>query len=185
VSLAQLVKLHLKPIVLLLPPPVGGAASHLIGGFHVPLQEQTNWCWSAVSAGVAARAGAVWQQCNIAGLELGQTCCPMGTNPAACNVAYYLDLALTRVGRFGGMVGGAAPLAQVTPKIDADLPVCVRIGWSGGGGHFVAIAGYSTSSVGTFIDVEDPLNSASTVTLAVLQTMYKGTGTWTHTYWTT
>ena len=184
-ALAPAISTNLKPIS---TPAVagglGGAVAHHIPGFHVPLQEQTNWCWAAVAVGVAARAGAVWQQCNVASQELGQTCCPPGTNPAACNVPYYLDRALTRVGHFRSMITGAAPLvAQVAPEIDADRPVGVRIGWAGGGGHFLAIAGYSTVG-GQFLDVEDPWYAASTVTYAVLQTAYKGNGTWTHTFWT-
>lgn len=183
-ALALIVSSNLAPIGVLPPAPPGGGAAHVIPGFGVPHQEQTNWCWSAVSAGVAARAGIAWQQCDIASLELAQTCCPKGTNAGVCNVAYYLDRALTRVGHYGSIQYSAATLAQVTPEIDADRPVCLRIGWTGGGGHFIAVAGYSTSG-GTFIDVEDPWYAASTVTLAALQTAYRGRGTWTHTYWTT
>ena len=51
-----------------------------------------------MAVGVAARSGAAWQQCNIAGLELGQHCCPAGMNPGACNVPYYLA-ALAEVSR--------------------------------------------------------------------------------------
>ena len=104
--------------------PLGGGPACHIPGFHVPLQEQTNWCWAAVAVGVAARYGAVWQQCNLAGLELGQQCCPAGTNPGACNVPYYLDRALARVGHFRAMVAGAAPLnPQVIAEINANRPV--------------------------------------------------------------
>jgi hypothetical protein len=82
------------------------------------------------------------------------------------------------------MIPGAIPLmAGVAPEINADRPVGARIGWSGGGGHFIAIAGYSTNG-GQFLDVEDPWYSASTVTYAVLQTAYEGSGAWTHTYYT-
>jgi hypothetical protein len=184
-ALAKIIAKNLNPIGgPFLAAPLGGGPACQIPGFHVPLQEQTNWCWAGVAVGVAARYGAVWQQCNLAGLELGQQCCPAGTNPGACNVPYYLDRALARVGHFRTMIAGAAPFTpQVTAEINASRPVGVRIGWSGGGGHFVAIAGYSTNG-GQFVDVEDPWYSASTVTYAVLQSAYKGTGTWTHTYWT-
>lgn len=184
-ALAPVIAQNLTPISgPFLAAALGGGPAHHIPGFHVPLQEQTNWCWAGVAAGVAARYGAVWQQCNLAGLELGQHCCPAGTNPGVCNVPYYLDRALTRVGHFATMMAGAAPLnSQVITEINANRPVGVRIGWSGGGGHFVAIAGYSTNG-GQFVDVEDPWYSASTVTYAVLQSAYKGTGAWTHTYWT-
>src|SRR5258708_39510268 len=109
--LAPAVSTNLKPISTpAVAAGLGGAVAHHIPGFHVPLQEQTNWCWAAVSVGVAAHAGAVWQQCNVAGQELGQNCCPAGTNSGPCNVPYYLDRALTRVGHFRAMIAGTAAL---------------------------------------------------------------------------
>lgn len=181
--LASVIAFHLKPVgVPLLAAALGGGPTYHIAGFHVPLQEQTNWCWAAVAVGVAARYGAAWQQCNIASLELGQHCCPAGTNPGACNVPYYLDRALSRVDHFATMITGVASLSpQVITEINANRPMGVRIGWAGGGGHFIAIAGYSTNG-GQFVDVEDPWYSASTVAYTVLQNAYKGTGSWTHTY---
>ena len=86
-ALAKIIAKNLNPIGgPFLAAPLGGGPACQIPGFHVPLQEQTNWCWAGVAVGVAARYGAVWQQCNLAGLELGQQCCPAGTNPGACNV---------------------------------------------------------------------------------------------------
>lgn len=183
--LAHVIAQSLKPVGgPFLAAPLGGGPAYHILGFHVPLQEQTNWCWAAVAVGVAARYGAAWQQCNLAGLELGQHCCPAGTNPVACNVPYYLDRALTRVGHFRSMVAGSVPLnPQAITAINANEPIGVRIEWPGGTGHFIAIAGYSTNG-GQFVDVEDPWYSASTVSYATLQTAYKATGAWTHTYWT-
>ena len=162
---------------------LGGGPVHRVPGFHVPLQEQTNWCWAAVAAGVAAHYGAVWQQCNLAGLELGQQCCPAGINACLCNVPYYLDCALIRVSHFRAMMFGVASFnPEVMTEINANFPIGVRIGWSDGSGHFLAIAGYSTNGR-QFVDVEDPWWSASTVTYAWLQSGYQG-GVWTHTYWT-
>jgi hypothetical protein len=184
VPLSPVIVSNLAPIVGAHARYLGGGTAYHIVGFHVPLQEQDNWCWAAVAKGVAAHVGAVWQQCDIAGLELGQSCCPAGTNSGVCNLPWYLDLALTRVGHFRAMVGSPAPLVpQVSHEIHAHHPVGVRIGWSGGGGHFVAIRGYSTHG-GQFVDVEDPWYHASTVTYAVLLSAYQGTGSWTHTYWT-
>ncbi|MFO0899241.1 MAG: hypothetical protein U0836_17595 [Pirellulales bacterium] len=42
--------------------PLGGGPAYRIPGFHVPLQEQSNWCWAGVALGVAARQGAMWQR---------------------------------------------------------------------------------------------------------------------------
>jgi hypothetical protein len=186
--LAQVIAQNLQPIggALAVLPVIGVHPAHHIPGFHVPRQEQTNWCWAAVAAGVAAHYGAVWQQCDIAGLELGQHCCTAGKNSGVCNVPYFLDLALTRVGHFETMKDTAVPLSPyVIAEISADRPLGVRVGWGGAGddGHFLAIAGYSTIGE-QFVDVEDPWWSASTVPYAVLRSAYQGDGSWTHTYWT-
>ncbi len=85
------------------PPAPPGAPIHVHGfidGFHVPFQEQDNWCWAAVAAGVAAKHGAMWQQCDIARQELGQCCCPPGLNSCVCNVPYYLECASSGCGGF-------------------------------------------------------------------------------------
>jgi hypothetical protein len=185
VPLAQVISANLLPIGGVSAPAFGPVAAHYIRGFHVPRQEQTNWCWSAVAKGVAAHIGAVWQQCDIASLELGQSCCPAGLNSGACNIPWYLDRALMRVGHFGGVFGGVAAFAQLAVEIAAKRPVGVRIGWAGGGGHFIAIRGYSIVGPLHLIDVEDPWYAASVATYAGLQTAYKGSGTWTHSYWTT
>jgi hypothetical protein len=81
------------------------------------------------------------------------------------------------------MAGTIPLIPRVIAEIDANRPVGVRIGWSGGGGHFIAIAGYSTNGA-EFVDVEDPWYAASTVNWNVLLHAYKGNGTWTDTYLT-
>ena len=71
-------------------------------------------------------------------------------------------------------------MADVKNEIDKNRPLCARIGWSGGGGHFVALDGYNQDF--DMIAVDDPIYGASDVNLNVFQTAYQGSGTWTHTY---
>jgi hypothetical protein len=152
----------------------------------MPAQEQPNWCWAAVGVGVAQfyNASSAWsQQCDLAAQELGLTCCPTGSN-AACDVPWYLDRVLLRVNHYASWNGGAATLAQIQAEIDADRPLGARIGWSSGGGHFVALSGYSASAAGDFVTVEDPFYGQSTLPLAAFQSSYQGSGSWTHSYWT-
>ena len=69
---------------------------------------------------------------------------------------------------------------DVTQEINNNRPLCVRIGWSGGGGHFVAIDGYNKGL--DMVAVDDPWYGASDVDLSVFQTSYQGSGSWTHSY---
>ena len=148
-------------------------------------QLQDNWCWAAVSTSVAGFFGvATWTQCSVVSEEVDdESCCTNGSS-SACNVPWRLDKALRRVKalekKSGGMPGD---LRGVRREIDAGRPVCVRIGWSGGGGHFIAIEGYRADDAS--VAVEDPWHGSSDVPVAHFRNgRYQGTGSWTHTYYT-
>jgi len=168
--------------------PAGGSGSgSLAPPFAMQPQEQSNWCWSAVSVSVAQfyNAATPWsQQCNLASQELTQVCCPAGTNSAVCDIPWYLDRALTTVGHFNTWAAGAQAMPAIQGEINANRPLGVRVGWSGGGGHFVVLSGYSSSTAGDFITVDDPIFAQSTLALSVFQSSYQGSGSWTDTYWT-
>lgn len=154
--------------------------------FNMEAQTQSNWCWAATSRSVARFYYFLpaWTQCKIAGAELGLTCCT-GPMPAGCNVAWYLDRALTRTKNFVSFTG-KIPFSQVKTEIDAGRPVGTRIGWSGGGGHFMVIYGYSESLVlGTrYLYIDDPIYGKSFLTYDTFATAYQGSGSWTHSYFT-
>ena len=108
-------------------------------GLAVEHQQQTNWCWAAVSNSVSNfyDAASTWTECSIVDAELGQsTCCTNGSS-AACNQSWYLDKALTRVGRLQSWASGTLTFASVQSLINNGRPPCARQGWSGGGGHFM------------------------------------------------
>ena len=169
------------------PAPAGGvapAASSLT--FPMQTQEQANWCWAAVSVSVAQfySASTAWSaQCDLASQELGKTCCPAGSN-SACDVPWYLDRALQRVGHFNTWGSGPLPLATIRGEIESNRPLGARIGWASGGGHFVVVSGYSTSAAGDFVTVDDPFYAHSTLPLSSFQSSYQGSGSWSHTFWT-
>ena len=150
--------------------------------FVMQHQQQGNWCWAAVAASVSAyfNPNTTWTQCKIANAELGQTDCCTNGSSASCNVPWYLDRALTLTGNFVSMSSGAGTMNDVTQEINNNRPLCVRIGWSGGGGHFVAIDGYNIGL--DMVAVDDPWSGASDVDLSVFQTAYNGSGSWTHSY---
>lgn len=175
------------------PPgaPAGGAAAAVAGAhalaFNMQTQQQSNWCWSAVSVSVAVfyNAATPWsQQCVLAGQQLGQACCPAGTNVGVCDIPWYLDQALAQVGHLNTWIAGSQAIGAIQIEINANRPLGVRIGWNSGGGHFVAISGYSSAPAGDTVTVEDPIFGQSTLPLAAFQMNYQSTGTWTHTYWT-
>lgn len=148
-------------------------------------QLQDNWCWAAVSTSVAAFFGSpIWTQCSVVGKEVDdESCCTNGSSKR-CNVPWRLDKALRRVKALERKQGGMpSDLRDVRRNIDRGRPVCIRIGWSGGGGHFVAIEGYRDDNGS--VAVEDPWHGTSDVPLSVLRAgRYQGTGAWTHTYYT-
>jgi Papain-like cysteine protease AvrRpt2 len=148
-------------------------------------QLQDNWCWAAVSTSVAHFFGnTTWTQCVVVSKEVDDGACCTDGSSKKCNVPWRLDNALRRVKvlkkKSNGMPG---KLDGVRGELDAGRPVCIRIGWSGGGGHFIAIEGYRDDSGS--VAIEDPWHGTSDVPISVFRAgRYQGTGSWTHTYYT-
>jgi hypothetical protein len=154
--------------------------------FSMQPQQQTNWCWAAVSTSVAEfyHPSSGWTQCSVAGAELARTdCCGAGAS-GPCNVPWYLDKALTRVGRLDHWVGGSVAVAAVETEVTFARPLCLRVAWSGGGAHFLTIRGHYGWNGTDYLSVDDPIYGKSDVAYGTLQTAYQGTGSWTHTYYT-
>jgi hypothetical protein len=149
-------------------------------------QLQTNWCWAACSVSTSDffDPPTSWEQCEVAGKELERGDCCGGGAGGACNVPWYLDRALRRTGNFDSKSSGTASWKTLTREIDAGRPVGARIGWKGGGGHFVLLTGYRSAGGRREVVVEDPWTGRSSVPVDVFATRYKSTGTWTHTYLT-
>jgi len=153
--------------------------------FTMQAQTQSNWCWAATATSVSHFYWwfSPWTQCTVANAELGRTDACHTPVPTACNVPWYLDRALTRTNNFVSITGPAT-FQQVRDEIDAGRPVGARIGWSGGGGHFMVIYGYSVIAGTTYFDIDDPIYGKSHLTVSDFSTNYQGSGTWTHTYFT-
>lgn len=153
--------------------------------FNMEAQTQSNWCWAATSTSVSHFYWALstWTQCLVANAELGLSNCCNSSVPAPCNVPWYLDRALTRTRNFVSVTGPAS-FQQVRDEIDAGRPVGARIGWSGGGGHFMVIYGYSVVAGTNYFDIDDPIYGKSHLSVADFSSHYQGSGTWTHAYFT-
>jgi hypothetical protein len=152
--------------------------------FSMQSQLGSNWCWAAASNSVSHFYWSLsrWTQCTIVNAELNRTdACNMPI-PAGANVPWYLDRALDRTNNFVSINAGRATFAQIRAEIDAGRPMGARIGWNGGGGHFMVIHGYSTWFGEDYVDIDDPIYGKSHLTLADFSTSYQGSGTWTHYY---
>lgn len=193
----QLFTKHAVPMV---PDLAGGRPAVIAAGSAAPRQnslnlnmehqKQTNWCWAAVSFSVNHLfGGTAWTQCKIAGAELNKSrCCidPLDpTNPQEdCNKTWFLQKALSRVRNLRKFTAGSKSFVDVIREIDGGLPLGCRIGWSAGGGHFVAIDGYLEQAGVMDVDVCDPWYGDSTISYTSFMTNYQGKGSWTHSYTT-
>jgi hypothetical protein len=175
----------LKAIVTTAAPAGGKPPKRQDLSFRMQPQTQTNWCWAATSTSVSHYFdhGSTWSQCKVANKTLSMSdCCGGGAN-GPCNIPYYLDQALTSTGNFDRFADGAEVPAKVRSEIKAGRPLCIRVGWAGGGGHFLCIIGWIEAANGTLYYVlADPIYGVSRVTLDTLRGSYQGSGTWTHSY---
>jgi Papain-like cysteine protease AvrRpt2 len=148
-------------------------------------QLQSQWCWAACSTGVyhLYDARSSWTQCRVVNAELGETGCCQDGSTGKCNRPWYLDRALTRTGNFAGRSEGTVPLSRLRSELDAGRPVGIRIGWAGGGGHFVMISGCLNDATG-ILEVRDSIYGTSEISIAAFASSYQGSGSWTHTYYT-
>lgn len=153
-------------------------------GFNMQRQTQSNWCWAATSTSVSLfyNANSGWTQCGVASAELDLACC---TNPptSGCNVPWYLNAALSRTGNFVS-VTGVATFSTVESELQAGRVLGARVGWHGGGGHFMAIYGCGSRAGTQYFDIDDPIYGRSSPSVAIFTNNYQGSGSWTHTYLT-
>ncbi len=154
--------------------------------FGMEHQLQTEWCWAAVTSSVDHffSAASSCTQCQLANDQLGQsTCCADGSN-ANCNCPWFLERSLGSVKHLRSYSAGSVPFSDVTREIDQKVPLCARIGWSEGGGHFVAVYGYDEVNPLQLVFVADPWWGVSQVPYDAFANQYRGDGTWTHSYFT-
>lgn len=123
-------------------------------------QQQTQWCWAAVTSSMAAyyegAADPQYTQCKLANWAFGQDNCCVAGSSAPCNNPYRTHEALSHVNHLDDTLPGSISYEQVIAEICAKRPVCVAIGWDGGGGHAVVLSGYESKGGNERLWVEDP-----------------------------
>ena len=161
-------------------------ARHRCLCFTMQHQQQTQWCWSATATSVALYYNSVstWTQCSLVNAELGRTDCCSAPSSNDCNQPWTLNTALTRVGHLASFTVGSTSFANLRTEIDNGRPLGVRIGWSGGGGHFNVLSCYTwrLRPLLQTIEVEDPWYGTSVWDYDTFRTAYQGSGSWTHSY---
>lgn len=177
------IPLHVAPKV---KPVLGVAAGAAWVRLNcpVPRQQQSNWCWCATTLGVHLmfQPGNPTTQCRAANQILVRTDACTNPSGAAVNIPYYLDRALATFGHLRApTIGAALAASQVDQEIQAGKPVGTRIGWSGGGGHFMVIEGYLAGAVPR-VAIHDPIYGRSDMDYSAYLSSYQGSGTWTHSY---
>jgi hypothetical protein len=159
------------------------ASGQDISQFQMQPQQESNWCWAAVSVSVERYfvPQSTLTQCQVAGKLLGHNDCCLGS--AACNQPAFLEDALADAGR-PAVIKPPLAFADVRQQIDAGKPVCARIAWDGGTrGHFVVICGYQQLPTGEqLVEVADPFYAGSKVDFNEFATSYQGSGQWTDAY---
>ncbi len=167
------------------PSPVGGAPVSTQLSFSMQSQTETNWCWAATSTSVSLffNASSGWIQCDVANQAWSRTdCCGSGSS-GPCNKPWYLDKALSITGNLDRMTSHAESFSTIQGEVKASRPLCMRVGWAGGGGHFLAIYGWLVGASGTqYCRTDDPIYGRDRVIFGKLQTSYRSSGTWTHSY---
>jgi hypothetical protein len=164
----------------------GGSRLTIDLGFDVERQEQSQWCWAAVAVSVARHfdSASRWRQCTVVNAELNQTsCCDDGGSPS-CGRPWYLDRALATVAHLHAVRSGALDFSEAYAEVVANQPPCMRIGWAGGGGHFVAVVGVRQAGGDRFLRIGDPLHGTVEEGWTDPAEPYMGYGSWTDPYFT-
>jgi hypothetical protein len=160
--------------------------------FSVQHQQQSNWCWDAVSTSVALfyNANCGWTQGKLANSIYGNAAgvdCTVAANAAVapCNQGCWPDGAngpLATVGHYIKTITSALQPAQLSSYLVSTAPVVCNISWAGGGGHIVALHGHLTIGGNDHVSVTDPWYGDSDQLYSTFQTSYQGSGTWDHSY---
>jgi len=148
----------------------------------IQTQEMDQWCWAAVSVSVDKffNPASSATQCKVAQDVLSRSCCG---GEVACNQAAELQTALDKVNRLRKIVTRRLRFKEIENELDAFKPVCARIGWDGGGGHFVVVDKCMELNSGELlVHVLDPLFPNSTIYYDELVSEYLGDGQWTDTF---
>lgn len=148
-------------------------------------QQQSNWCWAAVTASLCVFYGRFMTQCLVASRifrgKNSQTCCETPSD-SGCNQVLLTELALSSFKLLKEAIDAPISFTKVRGQIDLGRPVSCSIRWPSGGGHAVVLDGYIQASAGEgdFVSVQDPGTSADAVCMlySAFRSAYRTNGAW-------
>jgi len=161
--------------------------------FVMQQQLESEWCWAAVAQAIKTffSPASAPTQCAIAqpvltmeeSITVATNCCE---DPTLCNAPATLQDALNVTQNLRKIVEGSVSFDDLKSELSEGNPIGVRIQWSDGGAHFIAIDGYREFTSGAQqVLVADPLNpdgSASYIDYGDLVDFYDQDGVWDATF---
>jgi hypothetical protein len=152
--------------------------------FTMNFQRLDNWCWAAVAESISLfyDASSTWTQCSFANVEFNRDdCCP--DNPA-CDAQWHLERALSSSGNLAQPLTGVISFQQVCGQISINRPLACRIQWQNGSGHFVVIYAADINDPEQWLEIADSMYEHSSYPYNQFRNSYRGSGRWTHSYFT-
>jgi hypothetical protein len=157
--------------------------------FNMEEQEETLWCWAAVSVSVDKSLPprqSTMEQCDLAATVLGAAGCCGNSRPASCNNEAALRDGLTAVGRPpGGSMIGPLAFNDLNAELTSGRPVCVVIQWNEAQIlHFAVISKSYTKRHVKMLLVQDPDTGEQPVEYEKFKSefSYSGHGKWIGSY---
>ena len=149
--------------------------------FTIQKQEQSEWCWAAVSASIRGfySPGNSLAQCEVVNLMLMvQNCCD---NPTSFNRRFNLANTLKQLNHLQEDDPGKPEFGRVVTEINAGQPLAVKIRWDGGANHFVVVYGFTDDDK---VHIADPMNPGDDMIVTFDNFVYKDIGHWDESFFT-
>ncbi|WP_156256608.1 papain-like cysteine protease family protein [Sandarakinorhabdus oryzae] len=163
--------------------------------FRIQRQQQSNWCWSAVSTSIRHyyQPASTLTQVDLVNQRRGRNDCGQpgpGADTDRCNKADNTSDVLNSLGHLAQMQNNSVSFGNLRSELAAGRPIFIRIEWDGGGRHAVVAAGVED---GNMVIMCDPGSSSAadatqgTTTVVAYDTLlsdYSGSGNWIGTGYT-
>jgi len=163
--------------------PQGQATTVL--DLSVERQEKSRWCWSAIAVSLARFYGTGdWRQSDLAAQVLaGSGSLPPENETDPLNREALLEDALRLVRCFSHWSSGRPTFERLAMELSLGRPLCVRVGWHKGGGHYAVISACAPETRKIFVN--DPLHGISAQLFDNFPAYYLAKrGVWAETIWT-
>lgn len=163
--------------------------------FRIQRQQQSNWCWSAVSTSIRHyyQPASTLVQSDLVNQRRGRNDCALpgpGADIESCNKGDTTSDVLKGLGHLEQMQNNSVPYGDLRRELARGRPVFIRIEWDGGGRHATVAAGVED---GDMVIMCDPgsssaananLGTTTVVAYADLLADYNGSGNWIGTGFT-